>query len=312
MDRRLARRLTALYPRAWRSRYGNEFAAFLEDSPSTLASIVNVIGSAIRERACGARLTMDTRQTSLALMACAYLAAVAAGVNFYFSVDGTGLAVAMRSNVALGTAFRMVSNGSFLALAAVVAVAVPIVTSMLRVAFMTRRWDTVARLMVPFGAALLTIAWMAAASAWTGSLWVPMPWDVGGTLQSWPAPPDWPPLAVRQQLATVTLALLVAGLVASAIAVAQAIARTDLSRHRPIWLKITSIALAASIVVMAIGVVAWGLFAEQYAPIDFHERNGGFFSSTNFASWVASCGVFIAAAVIGVGGARSAMASQSP
>jgi hypothetical protein len=153
MDRRLARRLIALYPRAWRSRYGDEFAAFLEDSPSTLASITNVIGSAIRERACGAKFSVDTRQRSLALMTYAYLSAVAAGVNFYFSVDDTGLAIAMRSNVALGTAFRMVSNGSVLALVAVLAVAAPLVTSMLRVAFATRRWEVVGRLMVPVGAA---------------------------------------------------------------------------------------------------------------------------------------------------------------
>jgi len=85
----------------------------------------------------------------------------------------------------------------------------------------------------------------------------------------------------------------------------------DLSRHRPIGLKIGSIALAASIVVMAIGVVAWGLFAEQYAPADFHARNGGFFSSTNVASWLASAMVFGAAAWTAVSGPRAAIASRS-
>ena len=205
---------------------------------------------------------------------------VAAGVNFYFSVDDTGLAVAMRGNVPLGSVFRMVATSSFLAFATVLAVAVPLVASMLRDALTTRRWDIVGRLLVPFGAALVTMAWMAVASAWTGGRWVPLPWDVGGALQSWPAPPDWPPLDTRLPLAVVTFVLLVAGLVVSAIAVAQAIARTNLSRHRPIWLKATSFVLASSIVLMAIGVVSWGLFAEQHAWADFHARNGGFFSST--------------------------------
>jgi hypothetical protein len=312
MAPRLARLLIALYPPAWRTRYGEEFTAFLEDRPATIGAIVNIVASAIHERARGLNgLTMDNRRAALIRMTCAYLAAVAAGVNFYFSVDDTGLAVAMRGNVALGTAFRMVTNGSFLAFVAVLAVAVPLVTSMFRVAFTTRRWDVVGRLMVPVAAALVTTAWMAAASAWTGGRWVPLPWDVGGSLQSWPAPPDWPPLEVRQPLAAVTFVLLVAGLVTSAIGVAQAIARSDLSRHRPIWLKVTSISLAFSIVLMAIGVTSWGLFAEQYAPADFHARNGGFFSSTNFASWMASCVVFVAAAVIAVDGARSAMTSRS-
>jgi hypothetical protein len=50
MDSRWARRLTALYPSAWRARYGDEFAAFLEEEPSTLRAIVSVVTSAIRER----------------------------------------------------------------------------------------------------------------------------------------------------------------------------------------------------------------------------------------------------------------------
>jgi hypothetical protein len=312
MQPRQARWLTSLYPPAWRARYGDEFAAFLEERPATIGAAVNVVVSALRERARGVNgfTTMDNRQAALVMMTCAYLAAVAAGVNFYFSVDDTGLAVAMRGNVALGTSFRMVTNGSFFALATVLAVAVPIVASMLRTAFRTRRWDVVGRLLVPVGAALVTIAWMAAASAWTGGRWVPLPWDVGGALQSWPAPPDWPPLAVRQPLAAVTFVLLVARLVASAAGVARAIAHTDLSGHRPIWLKVTSVSLACSIVVMAIGVMSWGLFAQQYAQADFHARNGGFFSGTNFASWLASAIVFVASAWMGLRAARSAIQSE--
>jgi hypothetical protein len=41
------------YPAAWQVRYDDEFAAFLEDEPSTLGAIVNVAASAIRERVGG-------------------------------------------------------------------------------------------------------------------------------------------------------------------------------------------------------------------------------------------------------------------
>ncbi len=307
MNPRLARSLTRLYPRAWRDRYGEEFEAFLETHPSTLQAVGDVVGSAFHARVCLLdAFTMDSRQRSLVMMTYAYLAA-AAGVNFYFSVDDTPLAEAMRSHAALSMSFRLVAKSSFLAFATVVAVAVPVAFRMLRVAFTERRWDVVGRLAVPPAAALITVAWMAAASIWTGTHWVPMPWDVAG---DWNAPADWPPLGVRWPLGAVTFVLLVVGLVASAISVAQAISRSDLTRHRPLWLKITSVTLAGSIVLMALGVVAWGWFAERDASEGFHARNGGLFVSTSFASWTASCAVFVMSVVIALRGAGAAIAVQ--
>lgn len=50
MNRKVARLLTRLYPRRWRSRYGKEFEAFLEDGPGGLHMTANVIGSAVLER----------------------------------------------------------------------------------------------------------------------------------------------------------------------------------------------------------------------------------------------------------------------
>jgi hypothetical protein len=45
----LARRLTRLYPRAWRERYGEEFEAFLEAGPDNLRALANVVWSALGE-----------------------------------------------------------------------------------------------------------------------------------------------------------------------------------------------------------------------------------------------------------------------
>jgi hypothetical protein len=62
---------------------------------------------------------MDARQRTLVLMALAYLAAVAAGVNFYWTVSDTPLAAAMKSRPMLALSFRGVALGSLAALAAV-------------------------------------------------------------------------------------------------------------------------------------------------------------------------------------------------
>ncbi|MGD0796193.1 MAG: hypothetical protein ABR910_00595 [Acidobacteriaceae bacterium] len=49
MNPRLARRLTRLYPRAWRGRYGDEFEALLEAGPSDLRTLANSVLSALHE-----------------------------------------------------------------------------------------------------------------------------------------------------------------------------------------------------------------------------------------------------------------------
>ena len=105
--------------------------------------------------------------------------------------------------------------------------------------------------------------------------------------------------------------LLTARLIGSAISTRQAVARSDFSKHRRMWFAAPSTLLAGSIAVMALGALAWGLFAGQYAASDFHARNGGLFSSTNFASWTASCVVFVMSTVIAVQGARSAHALET-
>jgi len=50
MNPKLARLLLRLYPRAWRDRYGEEFATLLESNPSGLGTAVNVVWSALQER----------------------------------------------------------------------------------------------------------------------------------------------------------------------------------------------------------------------------------------------------------------------
>jgi hypothetical protein len=66
-----------------------------------------------------------------------------------------------------------------------------------------------------------------------------------------------------------------------------------------------------SMAVMTAGIVGWGHFAEQYAVFAFHARNGGLFSSTNFASWLGSLAVFLIATAFAAQAARSALALRT-
>lgn len=243
---------------------------------------------------------MDDRQRSLVLMMYAYLVAVAAGVNFYWSVDDTGLAKLMHGEWALRGSFDVIVVGSQLALVAVVVIAARVLVQMFGRAA-THRPGVLGRLAAPVLIGVGALAWMLAAAAWSrhewGSAWVPTPWDVGG---DWTAPSGWPPLGARLPLGAATFVLLVAGLVVSGKCVAEAVRRSDLSRVAPTWFRSVSIVLVMSVLMMSTGVVAWGWSAEQGALADFHARNGGLFYMTNVSSWALSATLFLAAVVLAV------------
>jgi hypothetical protein len=309
MNGRLVRQLVGLYPPQRRTRFRQEFERFLEAYPSNPGTILNVIGWAIYERLNSLGIfKMDRRQQSLSLMLYAYLGAVAAGVNFYWTVDDTPLAAAIRNRPALFASWTLVIAGSLVALAAVAIVGVPVLLGMMRTAFSTRRWDIPYRLAGPPCTGLVLLAWMAAAAWFAGGHWVPTPWDVTG---NWTAPPDWPPLPTRWALGSVTFMMMTAGLIVSANSVRQAIGRSDLSKHQRLCFTVPSMLLAGAVGLMAIGVLTWGWFVQQYAASDFHARNGGLFSSTNFASWAVSCIVFVVATAVAVQGARSALTPEA-
>jgi hypothetical protein len=303
MHPRLARWLVSLYPLHWRRRYGTEFTTFLEDQPQTPSNVLDVAiaGAAERLRTCGG-FKMNWRQRTLVLMAFGYLAAIAAGVNFYWTVNDTPLATAMRNNVALGLAFRTVAIASLVALAAIAAVAVPTAWSIARDALKSRQWKTLGRIATPLGSALILVVWLAAGAAVTGRHWIATPWDVTG---DWSPPAAWPPLSIRWTMSSVTFVLMVAGLLGSGTAASHVIRDSDFSAYQPSWFRTTSVVFAASVLAMVAGIGAWGWFAQRLASADFHARNGGLFDRTNIASWTASCIVFAIASFLAIGAASS-------
>ena len=310
MNRRAAGSLIALYPPAWRTRYGEEFLAFLESRSVTPRETLNVVGCALYERVRSLGVyKMSKQQYSLVLMAYAYLTAIAAGLNLYWTVDDTPLVDAMRAHPALFACWNLVAAGSLAALAAAVALGVPALWAMIRFARTAGRRDILARLAAPPCAAALILIWIVAVAMKTG--WAPLFWDVMGQP------------AAHWGLSSVTLVLFVAGLLGSAISLRQAIQRSTLSEQqltlfgraisvRPLQLaKVPALVLAGSIVMMAVGVAGWGLLADLYAPAAFHAHDGGFFGASNIVSWIGSLALFVASAVTALRGARWIFAART-
>ncbi|MDE3136557.1 MAG: hypothetical protein KGL59_08275 [Acidobacteriota bacterium] len=273
-----------------------------------MKTIVNVAAWAIYERILSlGDIPMDARQNSFTLMTFAGLAAFAAGVNFYWTVDDTPLARAMHDHGALFASWTLVQVGA-LALVTAGILSSPLFFNMARKAFADRRRDVILRLAIPLCAAAALLAWLVSVPVLIHSHWVPTPWDVAG---DWTAPADWPSLSTRWILGSVSFTAMIAGLLATAISIRQAVLRTELSEPQRSSFSIPSLLLVGSVAAMTIGVLSWGWFVQQYAPTDFHIRNGGLLSSTNFASWAATSIVLVAAAMMAIKSFRSALSVRT-
>lgn len=306
MNPRLAHLLMRLYPRPWRERYGEEFEAFLQTENGGRRAVANVIWSALSEHIFPLRgLKMNQLSRSLAAILCAYLAVIAAGLNFYATIDDSTLATAMRTHPGLSTAWNVVAAGSVLALMGAFAMLVPLVLGALRFALSQKRRDILIRILVGPVAAIALFAWVVGGSFFLGG-WAPAPWAIRG---DWTASTHWPSLQARWALGSFTAALAVFLLIATSISVYQAIQRTRFDEIRftildrlvalqPLqFARVPAIVTTAAISVMTIGILAWGLIANLDATVAFHAYFGPL-HTTAFVSWIASAGVFAASSIV--------------
>ena len=307
MNSRAARLLTSLYPRGWKQRYGDEFEALLTMSRGDLRTLADVAWSAFLEHIFSLRgMNMNRLHRSLATISCAYLAVIAAGLNLYATTDDSSLATAMQTHPDLSAAWTMIELGSIVALAGAVAMLLPLLAAALRFAFTEKRRDILLRLLAAPAAVTIFMAWMAGAFFTLGGHWAPAPWAIVG---DWTASADWPPLQMRWAMGSITAGLALLLLIATSICVYQAIERTrfegvqftvlrgrvtvDLLRCARIPGMVTAVAM----LVMTVGVLAWGAIANLDAAVAFH----GYFGplhTTAFVSWAGSLCVFALSSVI--------------
>jgi hypothetical protein len=314
MSPALARLLTRLYPRRWRDRYGAEFEMMLLEGSGGIRTSANVLWSAFSEHILSFRgVNMNRLSGSLAAILCAYVAVIAAGLNFYATIDDSPLATETRTTLGLSGGWNLVALGSIVALVGAICTLAPLAIGALRFALSQKRNDILIRIMVAPSLACVLAAWVMGTFLVLGSHWAPLPWAVAG---DWTASAVWPSLQTRWMLGSITAALSIVLMVASFVCVYQAIQRTQFDelrfnfRNRPAVIhplrlaRIPGIITGAAILLMTIGIFVWGLTAIMQASAGFYEYFGPL-HTTAFVSWIASLGVFAVSSVVALRAAPS-------
>lgn len=247
--------LLRLYPLEWRARYGDEFAALLEEYPLSLLSLWDVLLGALDARL--APLDMNGRilhmlnqpRRSAITVFCAYIAFVLAGASFNQMIEDD-LKTLNGPHPQLATVYYVVFYGSVVSLLAVLAGGLPIAFAILRRVLAERRRDILLLFAVP----------PVSLAIWLGWTWVMLnvfaPANAHTTAEAVPAH-----LAFVSWVAVFALAAL-----ASTSAVSIAVARCDVS---PRLYRLTLPPAVVTTVAMAImlgAVVAWGLIARSEVP----------------------------------------------
>ena len=215
MTSRTAARLVSLYPRRWRMRYGQEFAALLEEHPISLKTVANVLRSA-GEAHMQAAISQESNQgVIVGSVWSAWMMAVVAGLILYGMVDDSPLVSAMAQNLLSAASWTMIQVGCVLAASAIAIAGLPLGLSICLYAVRARRGGVYLKLTIPLISAFALIAWVAAVRMFTGGHWAASPWAVAFSR------PDWPAESVRWLTGLTSAALLGFTCLASAASISQ-------------------------------------------------------------------------------------------
>lgn len=298
-----AARLLRLYPSAWRARYGDEFAALLEEHRLSLKTFLNVLWSAGEVHMTSFNSNQSQPIARCALVWSAWMLAVPAGLILYGMVDDSPLLDAMHQNRLFGASWTAIEIGSAIAGVIIVLAGLPLAGSMLRYAVREHRRDLLLRMAFPFAAALVLLAWLIAVLACTDGRWAASPWAVAF------ARPEWPSESFRWITGLVSAALLTFGFAGAAVAVAQAVRRSEypplriptpggLIELEPLrfagWLLRWA---AIGFALMLLGTVAFGWMAGHQAASAFQSHIGPL-GLTAASSWMLSVILFGCAAAV--------------
>ena len=145
MSARLGRLAVALYPLAFRRRYGDEMLALLDDAPPRAASLLDLLRGAVVAHVsppAGLAGVVDAddrlRASASGVLAC-WVAFAAAGFGFYKTTEEGPFAAAGDAHPLLGVSHLAVQALAALASIAVVAGALPLIAAALRDAHRPRR-----------------------------------------------------------------------------------------------------------------------------------------------------------------------------
>lgn len=152
----MIRRLLLLYPRDWRARYGDEFAALLEELPLTPLALLDVLLGALDARltpglAPGSVVSMTNKlRTSAVTIFYAFALFVFAYLGFQRLTDPRPPFDAVaNAHPPVRVAFAVFEDAAALAAVAVIAGGLPIVYAVVRSALVARRRDVLTLLGLP-------------------------------------------------------------------------------------------------------------------------------------------------------------------
>ena len=271
-----------LFPADWRSRYGDEFAALLDQTPSTPRIAFDVLVAAVDAHVhpTGPRrrwpLMIERLRISELVVFASWVVFVVAGLAFQRMTEGPPFTSAAAGQPIVGGAYAAIVVGAVVSLCAVCVAGVPIAVAIARTAIGERRWRQLALLAVP----------PIALAIWIGlTAYLLLRGDS-------PSADPWRLIAFLGWVGTFVVAAIASTVAVSAAAIA---ARIDGSFYRRATLPAVVTAIAMTVVVVA--VVAWGTALALASPAAFWSDDGILRSSTPL-TWIGVVLAMAAASVV--------------
>jgi hypothetical protein len=314
MTSKTAAWLVGLYPRRWRIRYGQEFAALLEELPLSLRTVTNVLWSAGEAHMQAATSQERNQGIVVGSVWSAWMMAVVAGLILYGMVDDSPLAGAMDQSAPFAASWTVIQAGCVLAASAIAIAGVPLGLSICLYVVRTRQSGAYVKLGIPLTSAFALVAWMAVVQMFTGGHWAASPWAVAFSR------PDWPSESVRWSTGSISASLLVFTCLASAASISRLLQTSQLCNlrivYRGIKVEVSPLSFAsalapwaaAGIFVMLAGVAVWGYSAIRVSATALHSTTGPL-GLSGLASWILTLIIFCFAAIIS---ARATWRSRAP
>lgn len=279
--------LLNLYPAAWRARYGEEFAALLEDCPLTLSAFADVLLGALDAHIApqdtnGRILAMinQPRRTAIAVFS-AYILYVVAGIGFQKLSEYDDFFEAAHSHALINIGYITVYVGAIVSLLAVLVGGLPLALAALRYAWANRRWDIPLLLSAPafafaalFGFVLLE-EYVILPATHTRSIHDPFGGFAVGLL-----------VAVFVLLAIVSTA-----------AVSLAVARSEIDQRLLRFTFAPAVITTLAMALTVVGLVMWGLAIRADVPALWN-GNDGLAATNTGLSWANVVALMVVATLI--------------
>ena len=279
--------LLSLYPAEWRERYGDEFAALLDDcqfSPLYLLDIVRGALDAHRQQALLTRRILPmmnrTRRAEITVF-CAWIVFVVAGLAFQRMSEYDDFQNAGATYPIIGVAYIAIQAGAALALLVVLVGGVPIALFAFTRALEQRRYSVALLFGVPvvaFAALTVYIKIVSGISGVTSQ-------SVSG------------PTTLGKELFLGLIALFSVGALASAWAVSAAISRSDVDARWYRFARIPAFVTALALLVMCVATIVWGLALRADVPQLFNGDDGIVATNTGL-SWLVIAAVMVIATLV--------------